>query len=354
MTESDALAEGFEQNRTRLRAVAYRMLGSLAEADDAVQETWLRLSRSDASGVDNLGAWLTTIIARVSLNVLRSRRTQREEPMGVHVPDPVISPADGTNPEEQALLADSVGLALQVVLDTLTPAERLAFVLHDLFDLPFDEIAPIVGRSAATTRQLASRARRRVRGAEVSRGRIAEIDILADPERLRRADLAVLGGPALGCGVGQARGGAGAVPDLPARQAQPDAPGDRVPAVRAFGLGRPAGAVSAAAGHRVRRVRGAGDGARARVIAGGSRGYRGWERLGRNSVGRARRPGGGSSAGGRGSGGGGADGGRGGGLARLARSGAARGGHGRARPARTPRRTRSAGDGSTPLPTTAG
>ena len=196
MTESDALAEGFEQNRTRLRAVAYRMLGSLAEADDAVQETWLRLSRSDASGVDNLGAWLTTIVARVSLNVLRSRRTQREEPMGVHVPDPVISPADGTNPEEQALLADSVGLALQVVLDTLTPAERLAFVLHDLFDLPFDEIALIVGRSAATTRQLASRARRRVREAEVSRGRIAEIDILADPERLRRADLAVLGGPA--------------------------------------------------------------------------------------------------------------------------------------------------------------
>jgi RNA polymerase sigma-70 factor (ECF subfamily) len=297
MTESDALAEGFEQNRTRLRAVAYRMLGSLAEADDAVQETWLRLSRSDASGVDNLGAWLTTIVARVSLNVLRSRRAHREEPMGVHVPDPVISPADGTNPEEQALLADSVGLALQVVLDTLTPAERLAFVLHDLFDLPFDEIAPIVGRSAATARQLASRARRRVRGAEahapdpdtgrqrkvvdaffaaarrgdfdalvavldpdvvlrvdggtglpeasarvrgaaavagqalmfnqpaaavqaalvngaagavvtvggqpfavmaftVSRGRIAEIDILADPERLRRAGLAVFGGPA--------------------------------------------------------------------------------------------------------------------------------------------------------------
>ena len=297
MTESDALAEGFEQNRTRLRAVAYRMLGSLAEADDAVQETWLRLSRSDASGVDNLGAWLTTIVARVSLNVLRSRRAHREEPMGVHVPDPVISPVDGTNPEEQALLADSVGLALQVVLDTLTPAERLAFVLHDLFDLPFDEIAPIVGRSAATARQLASRARRRVRGAEahapdpdtgrqrevvdaffaaarrgdfdrlvavldpdvvlrvdggtglseasarirgaaavagqalmfnqpaaavqaalvngaagavvtvggqpfavmaftVSGGRIAEIDILADPERLRRADLAVFGGPA--------------------------------------------------------------------------------------------------------------------------------------------------------------
>jgi RNA polymerase sigma-70 factor (ECF subfamily) len=167
MTESDWLAEGFEQNRARLRAVAYRMLGSLAEADDAVQEAWLRLSRSDASGVDNLGAWLTTIVARVCLNVLRSRRTRREEPMGVHVPDPVISRADGTGPEDEALLADSVGLALQVVLETLTPAERLAFVLHDMFDLPFDEIAPIVGRSAATARQLASRARRRVRGAEV-------------------------------------------------------------------------------------------------------------------------------------------------------------------------------------------
>src|SRR6516225_4018185 len=167
MTESEWLAEGFEQNRARLRAVAYRMLGSLAEADDAVQEAWLRLSRSDASGVDNLGAWLTTIVARVCLNMLRSRKARREEPMGVHVPDPVISRADGTNPEEEALLADSVGLALTVVLETLTPAERLAFVLHDMFDLPFDEIAPIVGRSPATARQLASRARRRVRGAGV-------------------------------------------------------------------------------------------------------------------------------------------------------------------------------------------
>src|SRR5262252_4402549 len=167
MAESDWLVEGFEKNRPRLRAVAYRMLGSLAEADDAVQESWLRLSRSDASGVDNLSAWLTTIVARVCLNVLRSRNTRREEPMGVHVPDPVISRADGTNPEDQALLADSVGLALLVVLQTLTPAERLAFVLHDMFDLPFDEIAPIVGRSPATARQLASRARRRVRGAEV-------------------------------------------------------------------------------------------------------------------------------------------------------------------------------------------
>jgi RNA polymerase sigma factor (sigma-70 family) len=167
MTETDRLLEGFEENRTRLRAVAYRMLGSLAEADDAVQEAWLRLSRSDASGVDNLGAWLTTIVARVCLNVLRSRRARREEPMGVHVPDPVISRAHGTNPEEAALLADSVGLALQVVLETLAPAERLAFVLHDVFGLRFDEIAPIVGRSPAMARQLASRARRRVRGAEV-------------------------------------------------------------------------------------------------------------------------------------------------------------------------------------------
>src|ERR1700746_700225 len=167
MTEPDWLVQGFEQNRTRLRAVAYRMLGSLAEADDAVQEAWLRLSRADASGVDNLGGWLTTVLGPVCLNGLRSRKARREEPMGVHVPDPVISRADGTNPEEEALLADSVGLALQVVLETLTPAERLAFVLHDMFDLPFDKIAPMVGRPPATARQLASRARRRVRGAAV-------------------------------------------------------------------------------------------------------------------------------------------------------------------------------------------
>jgi RNA polymerase sigma-70 factor (ECF subfamily) len=167
MTEPDWLAEGFEKNRARLRAVAYRMLGSFAEAEDAVQEAWLRLSRSDASGVDNLGAWLTTIVARVCLNVLRSRKTRREEPMGVHVPDPVIGRADGTTPEDEALLADSVGLALQVVLETLTPAERLAFVLHDMFDLPFDQIAPMVGRSPAMARQLASRARRRLQGADI-------------------------------------------------------------------------------------------------------------------------------------------------------------------------------------------
>lgn len=167
MTEPDWLAERFEQHRTRLRAVAYRMLGSFAEAEDAVQEAWLRASKADASGVDNIGAWLATIVARVCLNVLRSRRARPEEPMGVHVPDPVISNADGMSPEDEVLLADAVGMALQVVLDTLNPAERLAFVLHDMFGLSFDEIAPVVGRSPASARQLASRARRRVRGADV-------------------------------------------------------------------------------------------------------------------------------------------------------------------------------------------
>jgi len=167
MSEPDLLAEGFERNRPRLRAVAYRMLGSFAEADDAVQEAWLRVSQADATEVDNLRAWLTTIVARVCLNALRSRNARRESPMSVYVPDPVISRADGPTPEDEALLADSVGLALQVVLDMLAPAERLAFVLHDMFDLPFEEIAPMVGRTPATTRQLASRARRRVRGAEV-------------------------------------------------------------------------------------------------------------------------------------------------------------------------------------------
>jgi RNA polymerase sigma-70 factor, ECF subfamily len=167
MAESDRLIEGFEENRTRLRAVAYRMLGSFAEADDAVQEAWLRLTRSDSGEVDNLGAWLTTIVARICLNVLRTRRTRREEPFEAPLPDPVVSDGDRTSPEDEALLADSVGLALQVVLDTLTPAERLAFVLHDMFDLPFDDIAPIVGRSSTSARQLASRARRRVRGADV-------------------------------------------------------------------------------------------------------------------------------------------------------------------------------------------
>jgi RNA polymerase sigma factor (sigma-70 family) len=165
MDERDRLAEQFEEHRGHLRAVAYKMLGSLSEADDAVQESWLRLSRSDASEVENLRAWLTTVVARVALNVLRSRRTRREEPLDVRVPDPVVTADDGTQPEHEALLADSVGLALFVVLDTLGPAERLAFVLHDMFGVPFDEIAGMVDRSPAAARQLASRARRRVQGA---------------------------------------------------------------------------------------------------------------------------------------------------------------------------------------------
>jgi RNA polymerase sigma factor (sigma-70 family) len=163
LNESDWLTEGFEEHRTRLRAVAYRMLGSVSEADDAVQEAWLRLNRSDASGIENLGAWLTTVVARVSLNMLRSRRTRGEEPLGVRVPEPIVDRVDGTDPEHEALLADSVGLALLVVLETLSPAERLAFVLHDMFAVPFDEIATIVDRSPDAARQLASRARRRVR-----------------------------------------------------------------------------------------------------------------------------------------------------------------------------------------------
>jgi RNA polymerase sigma factor (sigma-70 family) len=164
MDEREWLAERFEEHRAHLRAVAYRMLGSLSEADDAVQETWLRLNRTDASAVENLGGWLTTVVARVSLNVLRARSTRREEPIGVHVPEPIVDRADGTDPEHEALLADSVGLALLVVLETLSPAERLAFVLHDMFAVPFDEIAPIVDRSPEAARQLASRARRRVQG----------------------------------------------------------------------------------------------------------------------------------------------------------------------------------------------
>ena len=167
MDENAWLADRFEEHRAHLRAVAYRMLGSLSDADDAVQDTWLRMSRSGADEIENLRGWLTTITARVCLNVLRSRRVRREESLDTRVPDPVISPDAELQPEEEALLADSVGLALQVVLDTLPPAERLAFVLHDMFDLPFEEIAPMVGRSPAAARQLASRARRRVKGAAV-------------------------------------------------------------------------------------------------------------------------------------------------------------------------------------------
>jgi RNA polymerase sigma-70 factor (ECF subfamily) len=167
MDQDERLAARFEEHRGRLRAVAYRMLGSLADADDAVQETWLRLSRAGADEVENLAGWLTTITARVCLNILRSRRSRREDAFGVHVPDPVVAGDGDPQPEEEALLADSVSLALLVVLDTLAPAERLAFVLHDMFDLPFEEIAPMVGRTPAAARQLASRARRRVRGADI-------------------------------------------------------------------------------------------------------------------------------------------------------------------------------------------
>ena len=164
MTDEDLLANRFEEHRPRLRAMAYRMLGSLAEADDAVQDAWLRLSQSRAD-VQNLAGWLTTVVARVCLDMLRSRKVRGEEPLEVHVPDMLINLDQGPGPEEEAMLADSVGLALLVVLDTLTPAERLAFVLHDMFDLPFEQIADIVGRGPAATRQLASRARRRVREA---------------------------------------------------------------------------------------------------------------------------------------------------------------------------------------------
>ncbi len=205
----DELAQRFEADRARLRGVAYRMLGSLSEADDAVQEAWLRLSRSDAGTIDNLGAWLTTVVARVSLNMLRSRNVRGE----VHVPEPIVDRADGVDPEHEALLADSVGLALLVVLETLSPPERLAFVLHDIFALPFDEIAPIVDRSPEAARQLASRARRRVRGentapdADLSTQREVVDAFLAasregdfeallavlDPDVVLRADLGPLG-----------------------------------------------------------------------------------------------------------------------------------------------------------------
>ena len=208
MNESDWLAERFEAHRSHLRAVAYRMLGSLSEADDAVQEAWIRLSRSDTSGVENLGGWLTTVVARVCLNMLQSRKARLEEPFDARVPDPVVSPDGVIDPEQEALLADSVGLALLVVLETLSPAERLAFVLHDMFEVPFDEIGPLVGRSPTAARQLASRARRRIRGlapvpdADLTRQRAVvdaflaavrdgDFDVLLeilDPEVVLRAD----------------------------------------------------------------------------------------------------------------------------------------------------------------------
>jgi RNA polymerase sigma-70 factor (ECF subfamily) len=180
MDSSDWLVEQFEEHRSYLHAVAYRMLGSLAEADDAVQDTWLRLSRAEADDVTNLRGWLTTITARVCLNVLRSRNVRREVSLEAHVPDPLVSTGGQPQPEEEALLADSVGLALQVVLDTLAPAERLSFVLHDMFKLPFQEIAPMVGRTPAAARQLASRARRRLKGADMP---------VPDPDRARQREV---------------------------------------------------------------------------------------------------------------------------------------------------------------------
>jgi RNA polymerase sigma factor (sigma-70 family) len=223
MDEREWLAERFEEHRTRLRAVAYRMLGSLSEADDAVQEAWLRLSRADTSQVENLGGWLTAVVARVSLNMLRSRNLRREEPIGVQLPEPIVDRADGTDPEHEALLADSVGLALLVVLETLSPAERLAFVLHDMFAVPFDEIAQIVDRSPDAARQLASRARRRVQAentvpdadldaqrevveAFLAAARDGDFDRLVavlDPNVVLRADLGPLAG-----GLREARGAA--------------------------------------------------------------------------------------------------------------------------------------------------
>ncbi len=184
MDERDWLADRFEANRTHLRAVAYRMLGSTSDADDAVQETWLRLGRSDTSGIENLGGWLTTVVARVCLDMLRSRTSRREEPLDARASDPAVGPEEAIHPEHQAMVADSVGFALLVVLDTLSPAERLAFVLHDMFDVPFEEIAPIVERSPEAARQLASRARRRVRGSTATSD--------ADPTRLREVVAAFL------------------------------------------------------------------------------------------------------------------------------------------------------------------
>ncbi len=212
MQERDLLAERFEANRTNLRAVAYRMLGSVSEADDAVQEAWLRLSRADASDIDNLGAWLTTVVARVCLDMLRSRTSRREEPLAPGLPEPIAADGDGLDPEHAAVVADSVGLAMLVVLDTLPPAERVAFVLHDMFAVPFDEIAPIVGRSSEATRQLASRARRRVQGASADPvadrarqrevveaflaaardGRFEALLALLDPDVVVRADRAAV------------------------------------------------------------------------------------------------------------------------------------------------------------------
>jgi RNA polymerase sigma factor (sigma-70 family) len=208
VAQPDRLVEWFEAHRGQLRGLAYQMLGSLSDVDDALQETWLRASQADPGAVENPGRWLKTILARVCLNILRSRRSRREEPPGARVPDPIVVGADSSDPEQQALLAESVGLALMVVVQTLAPAERLAFVLHDIFELPFDEIAPIIDKSLTATRQLASRARRRVQGAPTSpdpdiaqqrqvvdafftaarRGDLKKLVALLDPDVVLRAD----------------------------------------------------------------------------------------------------------------------------------------------------------------------
>jgi RNA polymerase sigma-70 factor, ECF subfamily len=258
MNDQDRLAERFEQHRTRLRGVAYRMLGSLSEADDAVQEAWIRLSRTDSSRVDDLGAWLTTVVARICLNALRSRAARREEPMDAHLPDPIISAVGGVDPQDEALIADSVGLALLIVLDTLTPAERLSFVLHDVFDVPFDRIAAIVDRSEPATRQLASRARRRLRAtptpdadldaqwelvdAFLAAARDGDFDTLLtvlDPDIVRRIDTGTTGpaGPAI-------LRGAEAVASQAVSFAKLGHPGERVlvnggPGVVTFADGKP-------------------------------------------------------------------------------------------------------------------
>jgi RNA polymerase sigma-70 factor (ECF subfamily) len=232
-TESEWLAQEFETHRSHLGAVAYRMLGSLSEAEDAVQESWLRLNRADTGDVRNLGGWLTTVVARVCLDMLRSRASRREEPIGVHVPDPIVSRADGldpADPADHAVLADSVGLALLVVLETLAPAERLAFVVHDMFAVPFEEIAPIVGRTPASARQLASRARRRVQGAAapdpdlrrqhevveafLAAARGGDLEALVavlDPDVVLRADVGAVAAGAMPAGASRLVRGARAV-----------------------------------------------------------------------------------------------------------------------------------------------
>ena len=241
------LAAQFEEHRAHLRAVAYRMLGSLSEAEDAVQEAWLRLARNDAEAVENLGGWLTTVTARVCLNMLRSRASRREEPLDVHIPDPVVSSASGLDPEHEALLADSVGLALLTVLELLPPAERLAFVLHDMFAVPFDEIAPIVGRTPAAARQLASRGRRRVQASPTApdpdlarqrevvdaffaasrAGDFERLVAVLDPDVVSRSDAGALRPRRLDHGAGSGGGRPACAHVRPARPVRPAGAGQR-------------------------------------------------------------------------------------------------------------------------------